>query len=101
MSIVLMLVLWLPLTCNADCIYEHDIILEIHEEIPVFFGAESEEFELFLKLLYKGAIQYDHAKQFNFPYLTSEQIIELHTLADEYDICDDDEEEAPDYDLSE
>jgi len=91
-----MMILWLPLSCNADCIFEHDIILESYEETPVFFGADSEEFEIFIDLLESGILKYEEAKHFNFPYLTNEQVLRLYNLAEDsgyYNLLD--------YDLSE
>jgi hypothetical protein len=96
MTIVLMLILWLPLSCDAHCVFEHDIVLELSEETPVFFGANSEEFEIFIDLLECGILPYEEAKEFKFPYLTTEQVCRLHSLAEDSGFY-----ALEDYDLSE
>jgi len=91
MTIILMMILWLPLSCNANYIFEHDIVLESYEETPVFFGADSEEFEIFIDLLESGILKYEEAKHFHFPYLSTEQVLRLYNLAEDsgfYDLED-------------
>jgi|GEM_PF-2168126 hypothetical protein len=93
MTIILIIFLCLPLSCNANYVFEHDFVLESYEETPVFFGSDSEEFEIFIDLLESGILRYEEAKKFNFPYLTTEQVLRLHSLAEDsgfYDLEDDD-----------